>query len=402
MTSNPTNQSNPSKAGWLSPNLDGVVVEELSVYVHIPFCHYHCSFCDFATVIGQSARIPAYVDALIREYALRLTGRPRPKVPTIFIGGGTPSAIDPAHIRAIMTTLSTSCTLTPDVEVTLEANPGDHPSGYWGALREAGITRVSVGVQSLDDPTLRRVGRLHTGADALRALREVRRAGFASVNADLMFGLPGQTLASFLRTLRTVLAEEPDHLSIYGLILEPHTLLERRVRQGANRLPTDDQAAAMYETAREILGTSGYVHYEISNWARPGHQSRHNLTYWRHDPYLGLGLGAHSYVDNTRFANLRALRPYIERLTQNQLPTAHTETIDAARARADAAMLGLRLVYGIDLSLFNRRFGGDLVGDHAEAIARFADLGLLEVADGHLRITGSGFLLANQIWQEFI
>ncbi len=399
MITTQTDQSDRTDPTDLSPQ---DAREELAVYVHIPFCHYHCSFCDFATAIGQSARIPAYVDALIAELALRLEHRPRPFVPTIFFGGGTPSAIDPAHILAIMDALRASCTLDPNAEVTLEANPGDHPPGFWEALRAAGITRVSVGVQSLDDAVLRGVGRLHTGAEAIRALREVRRAGFASLSADLMFGLPGQSLDQWRRTLDAVLAEQPDHLSVYGLILEPRTLLERQVRQGATALPTDDDAAAMYEVAHEMLGSAGYVHYEISNWARPGHQSRHNLTYWHHNSYLGLGMGAHSYVDNARFANLRGLRPYLDRLAKNQLPTAHRDPIDADRARADAAMLGLRLVAGIDLAAFNQRFGGNLVGDHAEAVERFAELGLLEIAEGHLRITPRGFLVANQIWQEFI
>jgi len=398
----PSDPTDRSRANPPCSHHTGVMFGELAVYVHIPFCHYHCSFCDFATVVGQSARIPAYVEALITEVALRLAGRPTPLVPTVFFGGGTPSTLDPSHILTIMDALRAACILAPDAEITLEANPGNQPPGFWEALLAAGITRVSVGVQSLDDAVLQGVGRLHTGAEALHALREVRRAGFVSVNADLMFGLPRQSLDQWRRTLDAVLAEQPDHLSIYGLILEPQTLLERRVRQGATLLPTDDDAATMYETARELLSATGYVHYEISNWARPGHHSRHNLTYWRHDPYLGLGMGAHSYVDNTRFANLRGLRPYLDRLAKNRLPTAHREPIDAARARADAAMLGLRLVEGIDLAAFDQRFGGNLVSDHAEAVERFAALGLLEVAAGRLRLTPRGFLVANQIWQEFI
>ncbi len=376
--------------------------EVLAVYVHIPFCHYHCSFCDFATVVGQTARIPAYIDALIQEMALRLANRPPVVVPTVFLGGGTPSVIDPAHIAAILAWLRNHCGLAPDLEITLEANPGSQAAGYWEALRAAGVTRVSVGVQSLDDAVLRAVGRLHSGAEALQAIREVRRAGFTSVNADLMFGLPGQSLAQWRNTLQRVVAEEPDHLSIYGLILEPHTLLERLVRQGMTTLPADDDAATMYEHTREVLATHGYAQYEISNWARPGHHSRHNLTYWRHDSYLGVGLGAHSYVDKARFANLRGLRPYLQRLSSGQLPTAHTERIDAARARADAAMLGLRLVQGIHLPSFNQRFGGDLLADHAEAVDRLASLAWLVVVEDHLRITPRGYLVANQIWQEFI
>lgn len=376
--------------------------EVLAIYVHIPFCHYHCSFCDFATVLGQTQRVSPYTEALIQELIMRLADRPRPTVPTVFIGGGTPSAIDPTHIAALLSAVRDRCDLAEGTEITLEANPGPQAPGFWEALHAAGVTRVSVGVQSLDDAVLHGVGRLHTGAEALEALRQVRQAGFASVNADLMFGLPGQTLDQWRHTLAGVLSEQPDHLSVYGLILEPRTLLERQTLAGKITLPSDDEAATMYEIARETLAAHGYHHYEISNWARPGHHSRHNLTYWLHDPYLGLGLGAHSYVDKIRVENIRGLGPYLKRLVEHRLPAARTEPIGADRARADAAMLGLRLVQGIDLPRFNQRFGGDLLADHVSAVARLTDLALLEVVDNHLRITPRGYLVANQIWQEFI
>ncbi|MGH2345543.1 MAG: coproporphyrinogen-III oxidase family protein, partial [Chloroflexota bacterium] len=215
--------------------------------MHIPFCDYHCSFCDFAVVVGQSRRVPAYVEALIQELDLRLADRPRPTIPTVFFGGGTPSSIHPPYIATILAALRRSCTLVPDAEITLEANPAPHDSEFWPALREAGITRVSVGIQTLNDPILRAVGRGHTADQALGTLRLVREAGFASISADLMFGLPGQTQEGWRDTLRRVLAEQPDHLSLYGLIVEPHTPLERGLRRGTIQLPSDDDAASMYE-----------------------------------------------------------------------------------------------------------------------------------------------------------
>ena len=199
-----------------------------------------------------------------------------------------------------------------------------------------------------------------------------------------------------------MLRHQPDHLSVYGLIVEPGTLLLRQVQRGAITLPDDDTAAAMYEYTQELLGAAGYVQYEISNWARPGHQCRHNLTYWRHEPYLGLGLSAHSFLNGVRFANVRGLQGYLNRLAQNKLPTVQSEYITPARARADAAMVGLRLVEGVHVPTFNARFGGDLLADKADAIARLGELGLLELADSHLRLPPRAYLLANQVWQEFV
>lgn len=373
-----------------------------SIYVHIPFCDYHCSFCDFAIVVGQAPRVPAYIQALLHELDMRLTDRPRPTVPSVFFGGGTPSSINPSFITAVIEAIRRASDLTPDAEITLEANPASHGVTFWPALREAGINRVSIGIQTLDDSILRAVGRGHSAKQALATLRLVREAGFASVSADLMFGLPGQTLEGWRDTVRRVLAEQPDHLSIYGLIVEPHTPLERGIRRGAIHLPSEDDAAAMYEYAMDALEAAGFDHYEISNWGRPSRHSRHNLTYWRHDPYLGLGMGAHSYLDGERSANVRGLRPYLQRIEEGNLPVATTEPISPERARADAAMLGLRLIKGIHLPTFNTRFGGDLAADHADAMDRLSELGLLEVAGGHLRLTRRGYLVANQIWQEFI
>jgi oxygen-independent coproporphyrinogen-3 oxidase len=374
----------------------------LAIYVHIPFCNYHCSFCDFAIVVGQAPRVPGYIQALMHELHMRLAHRPRPTVPSVFFGGGTPSSIDPSFIATVLEAIRRTCDLTPDAEITLEANPASHGVAFWPALREAGVNRVSIGIQSLNDSILRAVGRGHSAEQAIATLRLVREAGFASVSADLMFGLPGQTLVGWRDTVQRVLAGQPDHLSMYGLIVEPHTPLERGIRRGEIHLPSDDDAASMYEYAMDTLQAAGFDHYEISNWGRPGRHSRHNLTYWHHDPYLGLGMGAHSYLDGERSANVRGLRPYLQRLEESHLPVATKEQIGPKRARADAAMLGLRLTKGIHLPTFNTRFGGDLAADHADAVHRLTGLGLLEVSDDHLRLTRRGYLVANQIWQEFI
>ena len=374
----------------------------IGLYVHIPFCQYKCTFCDFATFAGKDDQMDGYVEALLREIALRTPSGPARRASTVFFGGGTPSLLPAAQIGRILDALRSTFALDADAEVTLEANPGNLNLAAMCALRAAGVTRLSVGVQSLSDRVLAGVNRLHSGGEAIRTLETARQAGLESVSADLMFGLPGQERADWEATLRGLVAVAPDHLSVYGLILEPGTMLRRQVERGTRSLPPDDDAADMYEAAQGVLSANGYVQYEVSNWARHGHRCRHNLTYWLHRPYLGFGLSAHSYFAGARFANLRGLQSYRVRLAAGKLPTASSERIDASRARADAAMLGLRLVEGIHAPSFDARFGGSLLGDHRETIDRLAGHGLVEVADDHLRLTPRGYLLANQVWMEFV
>ena len=380
------------------------VVQErpFGLYVHIPFCQYRCSYCDFATYADQDHHMGSYVDALVREIGMRTPAGPPRAADTIFFGGGTPSRLPIADLERILESLHGAFAIVDDAEVTLEANPGTLDAAGLRALQAAGVNRLSLGVQSLNDRLLLSLNRIHDAEQALTTLRNAREAGFASVNADLIFGLPGQDRADWERTVRGMIAAQPDHLSVYGLIVEPGTLLRRQVRSGRAVLPSDDEAADMYELTRELLGANGYVQYEVSNWARPGHQCAHNLIYWRHDPYLGVGLSSHSYVDGVRFANVRGLQGYLSRLGRNRLPTATSEPIDEGRARADAAMLGLRLTEGIHVSTFDARFGGDFLHDHAEPIERLCANGLLECTDGHVRLATRGYLLANQVWQEFI
>jgi oxygen-independent coproporphyrinogen-3 oxidase len=375
---------------------------ELSLYVHIPFCKYRCSYCDFATFAGQDEQISAYFDALLAEVRLRADHERVRNARTLFFGGGTPSHVPPAQIERIMERLAQAYTFAPEMEITLESNPGTLSVQHLHTLRRLGINRLSIGVQSLNDQILHSLDRIHTADEALTAVRMAREAGFRSVNADLIFGLPGQDQDDWRKTLHGVVAAGPQHISAYGLIIEPGTLLKRQVQKSRVTLPSEDEAAEMYVYLQDYLGSSGYVQYEISNWALPGHTCAHNLVYWRHQPYLGLGLSAHSYLDGRRFANVRGLQGYIQRLQRYRLPTASSEVIDATRARADATMLGMRLTEGIHVESFNQRFGGDFLVDHAEAISRLESLGLIEQLQGYLRLTRAGMLVANQVWIEFL
>jgi oxygen-independent coproporphyrinogen III oxidase len=374
----------------------------LGVYVHIPFCQYRCSYCDFATYADQDNQMTPYVDALIAEIAMRAKILRRRRVTTIFFGGGTPSRLPIGDVTHILDTLRAYFDVAGNAEITLEANPGTLDRPHMRELVAGGVNRLSIGVQSLNDRILLSLNRIHDALQALATIESAIVAGFKSVSADLIFGLPGQDKHDWEHTLRGVIAARPHHISVYGLIVEPGTLLLRQVRSGKVRIPSDDDAADMYERTRELLGAHGYVQYEVSNWALPGHQCRHNLIYWQHDPYLGVGLSSHSYIDGARFANVRGLQGYLKRLGDVKLPTASNEAISPERARADATMLGLRLMHGIHLNSFNARYGGDFVHQHRTAIQRMRAVELLEHEGGYIRLSERGYLLANQVWQEFI
>jgi oxygen-independent coproporphyrinogen-3 oxidase len=374
----------------------------LGLYVHIPFCQYRCTYCDFATYAGKDDQMTAYVDAVLWEIARRRPAGARRRVGTVFFGGGTPSRLPVGEVDRILEAIRRQFDLADNAEVTLEANPGTLDAAKMRALRAVGVNRLSVGVQSLNDAILRSVNRIHDAGQALGTLERARAAGFASVSADLIFGLPGQTEEDWEQTLRGVIAAAPDHLSVYGLIVEPGTLLRTQVLAGTMRLPPDDAAADMYERTRALLALAGYQQYEVSNWAMPGHRCRHNLLYWEHDPYLGVGLSAHSYLDGRRFGNVRGLQGYLGRMARDRLPTSSMELINAERAARDAAMLGLRLMAGVHVPTFDSRFGGDFRSRHASALARLSDLGLLEIGGDHVRLAERGYLLANQVWQEFV
>ena len=333
----------------------------IALYVHVPFCETKCPYCDFNTYEGIEPLMAGYAEALQREIHLwgDLTGRA--SVGTVFFGGGTPSYLPADDISAVMGTVSDAFALDPDAEITLEANPGDLHETRLESWLDCGFNRLSIGVQSFDDRHLAALGRRHDAAQARDAVIAARRAGFANLSIDLMYGLPDQTLDEWQATLEQALELRPDHLSTYCLTLEPGTPMHRRVELGQVAEPDPDLAADMYEHAESAMEAAGYLHYEISNWALPGCESRHNLTYWLNHPYLGVGPGAHSYLAGCRFANLKSPREYIHRLTRRALvhphdnhatpanaiaavPTVEDVTaIDRQTEMAETLMLGLRL-----------------------------------------------------------
>ncbi len=398
----------------------------LGLYVHIPFCRAKCRYCDFNSYAGVESLVPSYVDALLAEM---LRWRPLVAdftVTTVFIGGGTPSILPPAEVKRVLGTVRDSfrpdgrapARLAPDAEVSLEANPGTVDVAYLKGLRRLGVNRLSLGVQSLRDDDLRLLGRIHTAAEAREAYQAARRAGFDNVNIDLIYGLPWQTLRDWRRTLKEAIALRPDHLSLYALTLEEGTPLAADVSSGRVPQPDPDLAADMYREAEAALAAADYQHYEISNWALPGRRCRHNLTYWRNEPYLGLGTGAHSSFGGFRFANTRAPREYIRGVEESAArepaadgiasflaSLAHIETSEEtsrASAMAETVILGLRLVDGLPFEGFRRRFGLELTAAYGPQVEELEGFGLLERADGRLRLTPRGRLLGNEAFQRFL
>jgi oxygen-independent coproporphyrinogen-3 oxidase len=388
-----------------------------ALYVHIPFCQAKCPYCDFNSYAGLEGLMPPYVDALIAEMALWREATNDARVTTVFFGGGTPSFLPLAETERIVVALRHVFRLAQGAEITIEANPGSADSARLDSLRRLGFNRLSLGVQSFQDDELRLLGRVHSAAEAREAHRAARRAGFENVNLDLIYGLPGQSLAAWQRTLAEAVALRPEHLSLYALTLEEGTPLAVDVARGRLPTPDPDLVADMYLWAGEALAAAGYEHYEISNWALPGHRCRHNLVYWHNQPYLGLGAGAHSCLGGFRFAAARDPREYIrEVMATGPAPSSdgfaafltrlrHLESvvqITDARAMAETAILGLRLMEGLSLVAFRRRFGVGLLSVYGPAVAELAAVGLLERANGRLRLTPKGRLLGNEAFERFL
>ena len=379
-------------------------MDVVSVYVHIPFCRSKCAYCDFNSYAGLEYLFEPYVQALARD--IRLVGEGLSlQSRTIYLGGGTPTVLPLSLLEEVLSALRQAFRMANDVEITIEANPGTVDSDYLAGLLDLGVNRLSLGVQSLDDGLLRLLGRIHTAAEAVESYNLARQAGLANISLDLIYGVPHQTLELWQSTLRQTLSLQPDHLSLYALTLEEHTPLARQVARGEIPSPDDDLAADMYILAEEMLVEAGYVHYEISNWAGPisNHKCRHNLTYWRNQPYLGFGAGAHSYFGDRRWHNFLSPMEYTVRLNVGMGSCAHSEDIDRATEMADTMILGLRLVEeGVSFEGFAGRFGERLESLYESELGDLEQLGLVEVTAERVRLTPRGRLLGNEVFERFL
>lgn len=368
----------------------------LSLYVHIPFCQSKCPYCSFNSYAGLDWLIPDYIRALIREIRGRGQGE---EVGTVYFGGGTPSLLSGGQVGEILAACTSAFSISSEAEITVEANPGTVNSRYLAQLRELGVNRLSLGVQSFDDGVLAVLGRGHSAAEAVGAYRLARRL-FDNVNIDLLYAVPGQTLRQWRQALKKALRLSPDHLSLYSLSVEPGTPLHRSVAVGAVTRADVDLAADMYLLAEETL--TRYEHYEISNWALPGKGCRHNVTYWRNLPYLGFGAGAHSHREHRRFRNVASPDEYVRRVGDAASAVEEVEDIDETLEMGETMMLGLRLAEGVGKSGFADRFGRDMASVYGGQIEELAGLGLVSDDRTGIRLTARGRLLGNQVFLRFL
>jgi oxygen-independent coproporphyrinogen-3 oxidase len=371
----------------------------LGLYVHVPFCSAICHYCNFNRGLMDAALKTAYVDALCAH--IRREAEPV-EVDTIYFGGGTPSLLEPAEIGRIVAACRASFDLAADTEVTLEANPETVDRARLAGFRSAGVNRVSFGVQSFLDAELKRLGRLHGAARAREALSEARAAGFDNVSLDLMMWLPGQTVAQWLTSVEALIEAAPDHASLYLLELYPNAPLQELMARQQWSQTADDDAADMYEEAMARLETAGYHRYEISNVARPGRESRHNLKYWHDTGWLAFGCGAHGSREGRRWRHVADTQAYVDRVKAGADPVAECRILDRETRQAEALFMGLRLTEGISEEEYRVRFGQDVWTRYGTALARPQEAGLLLRESGRIRLTGRGMLLANEVMQVFV
>lgn len=371
------------------------------IYLHFPFCSVRCTYCDFATVAGRDESIEAYLAALRSEIAAFQPELPR-LVDTIYLGGGTPSRMSGQQVADILSAVRARFTVAPSAEITLEGNPESLTPDRLVAYLAAGVTRISVGVQSFDDAVLAAVGRAHDGKEAEGAVARAREAGFEDVNLDLIAGLPGEDLTAWARTVRRAARARPDHVSVYLLESDKDTPLGRGVRSGRVQVADDDALAQAYEETVAVLEAEGCSLYEISNFAREGHASRHNLKYWTDEPYGGFGLGAHAYAGGDRRANRRDLDGYLADLASGRDPVVWKDPWDPERRLAEALFLGLRVAKGLDLSAVSERYGIDARSRFAEPWDRASEAGLLEWSGSLVKLTSAGRLRSNELFSAFV
>lgn len=365
------------------------------VYLHIPFCKSRCSYCDFATdVYREDTIVDRYVNALCAEIKAGSTS-----VDTIYFGGGTPSLLAPAQVERILSVVRTEFDVAPEAEITMEMNPATVTPDSLAAYRALGVNRASFGVQTFNDGHLKLLARGHDAADARNTFQMLRDADFNNISFDLIAGLPGQSLDDWERNLDEALALSPEHVSLYLLEIHEGTPLAEQVQSGRRPMPDEDLAATMYETMLDRLAAAGYEQYEISNFARSGCESRHNSKYWRLEPVFAFGVSAHSFDGRERYANERDTARYIELIERDGSAEVMRETVNLA---SEAAFLGLRMESGIDLAEFETTFGIDLIEQNRDDIECVSRAGLVEIADGRLRLTRRGKLFSNEVFAVFV
>lgn len=375
-------------------------MKELGIYVHIPFCKQKCSYCDFISYCDKNDLIEKYIKALKQE--IKDSSVNEYEISTIYIGGGTPSYIESKYISEILKTIKQKYNISRNVEITIEVNPGTATKEKLRDYVEAGINRISIGLQSCNNNLLKMIGRIHTYEEFLSTYKLAREVGFKNINVDLMIGLPNQTLDDVKKSLEEISKLNPEHISVYSLIVEEGTPIEKKIADGQLKLPNEELEREEYWEVKKFLESLGYKHYEISNFAKTGYESKHNLNCWEQKEYLGFGAAAHSYMKKTRYSNTENIEKYINQEMQSkQLHIVH-EVQKEEEQKKEYMLLGLRKIDGVQISSFKNKFGCNPIMEFKNELKKLTQEGLIKIDLDQIKLTEKGIDLANIVWEEFI
>lgn len=382
------------------------MLNELGIYIHIPFCKQKCYYCDFVSYSNKCSEVKEYIESLKKE--IEEFDFSNYKVTSIYIGGGTPSYIDSIYIVEILSELKEKlkCNLIEfkDIEITIEVNPGTVDTKKLNDYKKLGINRLSIGLQSTKNDILKKIGRIHTYQEFLKIYKLARETGFKNFNIDLMIGIPGQKIGDLKNTLQDIIKLEPEHISVYSLIIEENTPIEKMLENGEIKLPDEDLERNMYWYVKNTLELNGYNHYEISNFAKLGKESRHNLNCWNQEEYIGFGVAAHSYLNGIRFSNTINVEEYIQHIENNR--KEENIQIEESQSLEDKKnefmMLGFRKIQGVDIARFKEKFIDNPIFLYRENLNKLVEEGLIEVDLNHIKLTNKGIDLANLVFEEFV
>ena len=374
-------------------------MKELGIYVHIPFCKRKCAYCDFISFSGKARLIEKYVEALKREINKCKISKEDYMVKTIYFGGGTPSFIESKYIVEILEAIKEKFNISKNAEITIEINPGTVTEEKLKDYYEVGINRISFGLQSTNSQLLKLVGRIHSYSSFLEGYNLARKTGFKNINVDLMIGLPVQTLKDVQKDLSRIIELNPEHVSVYSLIVEEGTRIEEKIKNKELYLPSEKLERKMYWEVKKKLEEAGYIHYEISNFAKAGYESKHNLSCWNQEEYLGFGLAAHSYFNNVRYSNTDDFEEYFDWPENSKI--IHERQTDEDKQK-EFMLLGLRKIEGVAISDFKNKFIENPIYLYRETLNKLVTQGLIEVDIDSIKLTNRGIDLANLVWEEFV
>ena len=381
-------------------------MKKVGIYVHIPFCKQKCKYCDFVSFQCMEDKEEEYFNCLIEEIVDKSKELKNDKISidTIYIGGGTPSIVKTGYVQEIINTIFDNYKVEKNAEITIEVNPGTVDEEKMRKYYETGINRISIGLQSANDKLLNMLGRIHTYREFEKAYSYARKAGFKNINVDLMIGLPNQTMDDVKESLQRIIEKSPEHISVYSLIVEENTKMYDLIETGKLQLPDEELEREMYWKVKEILERNGYEHYEISNFSKPGYQSKHNSNCWKQHDYLGFGVAAHSYYDGMRYSNIDNLKQYIENMKNKE--AVYNVVFHENQSKEDMMkefmLLGLRKIDGVKISDFKEKFVDNPLYIFRNELNRLSCEKLIEVNENEIKLTDKGLDLANMVWAEFV